>query len=250
MIGVVAILVTIAVVVIVGISGANKTAKEYTSAAKLYLEDVADAMAGSANSPADIQDDVKDIDRPELKKSIFGGISSEYKKAQQTQTRVGELVDETSADLKKYGEFETSAKKVKKAYDELNVSVGEFLSSVEGMQSRSMTAAKRMVASVTVMDSSCTKLTEQLKSVDAPKSAKSDATAYRDATTTLCKSISDMKSALENQDADDLTAAMDDFSDASGDYGDIVKRFFEHTSNSAKEVKKLADPIQVLADTL
>ena len=243
-IGAVLVLITIAVVVVVGISGAGKSANEYNTSVKTYLEDIADTISGSANSPDNIEDKIKDIEIPELTSSFFGGLSSEYKNAQQTQDRVSEVVDEATTDIKKYASFSDASDDILVEYKSLEQGFVQF-----GSAARS-SSTSAIISSVNSMDNSCSGLTSLLDKLESPKSATETTKNFKDSTGNLCGAVSDIKSAIENEDSAALTDSVESLVNEAAEYGTVVEDFFGLIDSMPSDIKKLSEPVQTLADTL
>ena len=243
-IGAILILVTIAIVFVVGISDAGKSAKAYNASAKSYLEDVSDTISGSADSPEDIEGKIKDIEVPELASSIFGGLSGDYKNAQQTQTRVSEVVDEANADIKKYASFSDASDDILDGYKGLEQGFVQFGSAAKSSN------ASAIISSVGYMNTSCSDLTSSLDKLESPKSASETVKKFKDSTGSLCGAVSDIKSAIDDEDQDALVDSIELLMEEATNYGSAAENFFGLIDSMPSDIKKLSDPVQTLADTL
>lgn len=241
---IVVLAIATAVTFVVGIAGANTVAKEYTSNVKTYLDDVADAVAGTASSPRDIQNDVKKIDRPKLEDSLFAGMSNDYKEAEKTQKEVATVVEAATTELGKYIDFADTAQKAKTAHTALEAAAVRFSSAAYAKD------ATALFASIRSMNTTCKDLTGSLEGTNIPESTKKVMTDYDDIATNLCDAVADATSAIDNQNQSGLQQALRDFSEPASKYDEAARLFFAEADAIAKNVKKLADPVRKLADTL
>ena len=251
-IGITLTLITIATVFVIGVSGADKIADDYTASVKSYLEDVADTISGTANSPESIENDIKDIDEPEIASSIFGNLSSEYKKAKQTKTRASEVVDEATASIKKYAKFNDAKDKIQVAYLELGQGYTSFQTAISGKTIDTATASdwSNIARAIDEIDSSCSDLVEVLDGLDPPKSAESTTKGFKKITEKVCDAVSDMKTSIEDEDLDDFGDAVQIFIDETPNLASTATVFFTTIDRFPSDIKKLSDPVQTLADTL
>lgn len=242
--GAVALVIIGAVItLLVGLNGANSAAKNYNAANKTYLEDVADAISGSASDPEDIADDVKGIQQPALKKAFLGSWSDSYKKAENSASKTKELVDSALAEIALYADF-------KDYYTDLGVArvaVGAAERSLIAAEPISVSA---MSTAINRFESACDAQLKITKDAKVPEGAKKSAEAMHDQTDTLCGYVAEMKDAIDAGSKDSYVASAQKYNATATPYNNAFSDLKADYEDSASQVKDLAKPLQEQADAL
>lgn len=245
--GIVGLLISAAIItVVVSVSNANSAARTYNSSVKLYLEDVADTISGSAASPSDVVDDVTSIEQPELKEVFLSSLSNEHKESAEMSQEIAALVDATVADINTYADFYNFYDDFTQARQDLIEA--EYVA-VSVLQSASPSES-RFGAEIDKMVDACSELSSLAQGLSAPEEAKRVIDDAKADTETVCGYVGDIKTAFGNRSSDGLLTALTNYATAGSEFETsyaLVKTEYE---SIASNVKDLADPVQERADAI
>lgn len=241
-----AILVAVGITLLVSINTANSAAKDYTTSLKTYLEDVADAIAGSASSPNDVAKDIDKITKPSLKDAFLGDLSSSYKDAQSTAKKADAAVTTATDDAKLYGNLYTF-------YTDLATQRQKLISNENQLANvlRSSSPGESLFGTaVDGMTAACNSMVDLTTNAKVPKDAESNVANVSTKTKAVCNDVTSIKTAFDNKNSTALVSAMTDYISSGKAFETAYSALKSDYQSIASDVKELAKPVQKLADSL
>lgn len=243
---VVAILVAVGITLLVSLNNANSAAKNYSASLKTYLEDVADAIAGSAGSPSDVAKDIDKITKPSLKEVFLGDLSESYRDAQATAKRADSTVATATNDAELYSNLYTF-------YTDLTTQREKLISNENQLATvlRSSSPSESLFdTAVDGMVAACKTMVDLTTSAKVPKDAESNVANVNTKTKAVCNDVTGIETAFDNKNSTALVSAMTDYISSGQAFETAYSALKSDYQSIASDVKELAKPVQTLADSL
>ncbi len=244
-IGVVVLLIVAAVITfLVAVSSADDTAKEYTSSAKTYLDDVYDAAIGTADSPADILADIKKVKAPTLEDAFLGDFSDSYKEAKELRVSINKTVSDTTSSIDDIQKFKESVEQIETYTTSIIKDESALVTSLRnGAESGFKSSLDRMVAT-------CDKLETTVSEIKKPGNTSSKIDELKTNTIAVCDSIDGIMTAFNQKNSAALITSLNTYSTKGSAYNTSHRAINTDAQNSGTLVKDAAKPIQKLSDSL